>query len=225
MARGHDNGHAMSRFTLLLGGDLVRTRALDAAIAQTRVIAVDSGMMHASALGLEPELWVGDFDSVDDALLTSHDRVPRRVYPPEKDKTDGELAIAIAVEAGASSLLLAGAFGGERPDHMFLHFTQALALCNEGLDVTLTSGTQEGIPLSLGRRHVFEYPQGMMFSILAFSELSGLTVENAKWPLDAVEVPFGSSLTLSNVVDGQLAVTLERGRALLVAHLPADKDH
>ena len=215
----------MSRFTLLLGGDLVRTPALDAQLSATRIIAADSGMRHAATLGVVPELWVGDFDSVPQSLIDAYETVPRRMFPPEKDKTDGELAIAAALEAGATSLTLAGAFGGERPDHMFLHLTQALQLCERGIDTRLTSGAQEGLPLALGRRHEFDYPQNMLFSILAFSSLSGLTVEGAKWPLDAVEVEFGSSLTLSNAVDGRLAVTLEKGRALLVAHLSNDGAH
>lgn len=209
----------MSRFTLLLGGELLRTPALDAAVAGTRVIAADSGMRHAAMLGIVPELWVGDFDSVPPGLDKVYLDVPRRAFPAEKDKTDGELAIGFALGAGATSLIMAGAFGGERPDHMFLHLAQALRLCEGGLDVRLTSGAQEGLPLLPGRRHTFAYPRHMLFSILAFSDLSGLTVEGARWPLDAVEVPFGSSLTLSNAVDDALAVTLLRGRALLVAHL------
>jgi thiamine pyrophosphokinase len=64
-----------------------------------------------------------------------------------------------------------------------------------------------------------------MFSVLAFSELSGLTEEGAKWPLDRVAVPFGSSLTLSNEVRGGLRISLERGRALLLAHPYPLQDH
>ncbi|WP_295813839.1 thiamine diphosphokinase [uncultured Nitratireductor sp.] len=212
----------MSRLTLLLGGDLTRTPALDAEIAGSRIIAADSGMRHAALLGVTPELWVGDFDSVPPELSDAYSHVPRRRFPPEKDKTDGELAIAVALEAGATSLLLAGAFGGSRPDHMFLHLAQAIQLSERGVNAKLTSGRQEGVPLVPGERRSFEYPQDMLFSILGFSALAGLTVEGAKWPLDAVEVPFGSSLTLSNVVDGALAVTLMQGRALFVAHLSND---
>ena len=46
----------------------------------------------------------------------------------------------------------------------------------------------------------------------------GLGVTGAKWPLDDVEVPFGSSLTISNEVRGRLVVALGAGRALLLAH-------
>jgi thiamine pyrophosphokinase len=65
---------------------------------------------------------------------------------------------------------------------------------------------------------VFDYAEGTLFSILGFSALSGLSVEGARWLLANVEVPFGSSLTLSNEVRGRLRVTLGGGRAMLIAH-------
>lgn len=207
----------MSRFTILLGGDILRTPELDAHVAGTRVIAADSGIRHAATLGLVPELWAGDFDSVTPAMIDAHPDVPRDVHPAEKDHTDGEIAIAAALDAGATSLVVVGAFGGPRGDHAFLHLAQALRLAEAGTPTLLTSGAQEGLPLLKGK-HRFDYADGTLFSILAFSGLSGLTVEGAKWPLDNVEVAFGSSLTLSNEVHGDLTVTLEEGRALLVAH-------
>jgi thiamine pyrophosphokinase len=208
----------MSQFTILLGGDLVRTPLLERQIEGTRIIAADAGIGHAAMLGLMPELWVGDFDSVPPDLPAPLASVPRQTFPPEKDKTDGELAIAAALELGATSLILAGAFGGARADHAFLHLALAVRLAENGTEVLLTSGAQEGVPLLCGRLREFDYADGTLFSVLGFSDLSGLTVEGAKWPLNNVEVAFGSSLTLSNEVRGQLRITLERGRALLLAH-------
>ena len=213
----------MSRFTILLGGDIRRTSQLDAQLAGTRVIAADSGMRHAEALGLTPELWVGDFDSVSEDMREAFPDVTREVFPADKDKTDGELAVRAALDLGARSLILVGAFGGPRPDHAYLHLAQAVRLAEEGVPTLLTSGAQEGRAITTGERHVFDYADGTLFSILAFTTLSGLTVEGAKWPLNSVEVSFGSSLTLSNVVRGSLAVTLEEGRALLLADLCAEE--
>lgn len=207
----------MSKFTILLGGDLVRTPVLDDQVAGTRVIAADSGIRHAELLDMTPELWVGDFDSVPDGLPHRLRSVPTQKFPAEKDKTDGELAIDIAREKGASELVLAGAFGGPRADHSFLHLALAVRLAQDGMSVLLTSGAQEGIPL-LTRSARFDYAEGTMFSILGFSDLDGLTVEGAGWPLKNVKVPFGSSLTISNVVAGKLRIELASGRALLVAH-------
>jgi thiamine pyrophosphokinase len=207
----------MSRFTLLLGGDLVRTPRLDAQIAGTRIIAADSGMRHAATLGVMPELWIGDFDSAPAGLPQHLLTVEKRVFPPAKDSTDGELAVAEALARGATALVLAGAFGGPRADHAFLHLTMAIQLAEAGRPVVLTSGSQEGAPLLPGATS-FDYADGVLFSVLAFTYLSGLTIRGARWPLDAIELPFGSSLTISNVVEGELTVQLDAGRAILLAH-------
>ncbi|PBB37171.1 thiamine diphosphokinase [Mesorhizobium sp. WSM3868] len=207
----------MGTFTILLGGDLVRTPRLDRQIEGSRIIAADAGIGHADMFGLLPELWVGDFDSVPASLPENLAAVPRKIFPTEKDMTDGELAIAEALARGATSLVLAGAFGGKRADHAFLHLALSVRLAEAGTAVLLTSGAQEGVPILPGKAG-FDYAEGTLFSVLGFSDLAGLTVSGAKWPLDGVEVAFGSSLTISNEVKGRLHIALERGRALLLAH-------
>ncbi|MBD0414216.1 thiamine diphosphokinase [Oryzicola mucosus] len=208
----------MSRFIVLLGGDLVRTPRLDALLAGARIVAADAGIRHAETLGVVPELWLGDFDSVPDRLAPHLRDVPRETFPVEKDQTDGELAVSAALQRGATELILAGAFGGPRSDHAFLHMTLAMRLADDGTPTLLTSGAQEGTPLLAGRTTRFDYTDGTVFSVLAFSALSNLSVRGAKWPLEGVEVPFGTSLTLSNTVRGTLQIGLNRGRALLLAH-------
>jgi thiamine pyrophosphokinase len=207
----------MSRYAILLGGDLVATPRLARQIDGARIIAADSGIRHASALGVAPELWTGDFDSVDADLRAAHPDVPVEVFPPEKDLTDGEIAVEAALARGATDLLLVGAFGGARADHAFLHLSAALRLAESGVSCLLTSGHQEGAPLLPGT-HEFDHPDGTLFSVIAFSDLSGLTLTGAKWPLTGHTVPFGSSLTLSNEVSGRLEVSLTAGRAMLIAH-------
>lgn len=211
----------MSLFTILLGGDLAPTQRLKRQIAGGRVIAADSGILHAGTLGLTPELWIGDFDSTPEGSEQKFSDIPRKVFPPGKDKTDGELAVDAAIGRGATALILAGAFGGARADHAFLHLTLALRLAESGLAVALTSGTQEGNPLLHGENS-FDLPDGTLFSVLGFSDLHGLSISGARWPLDAVEAPFGSSLTVSNEVSGRLVILLREGRAMLVSHPRAD---
>lgn len=213
----------MSKFMILLGGDLVRTPRVEAQVAGARVIAADAGIRHAATLGVVPELWVGDFDSSPADLPAALAAVPRKTFPAEKDRTDGELAVDEALALGATSLVLVGAFGGPRADHAFLHLALAVRLAERGIKVVLASGSQEGVPLLPGAAE-FDYADGTMFSILCFSDLSGLSVAGAKWPLRSVEVPFGSSLTISNEVRGRLLVSHSSGRALLLAHPYPGKD-
>ena len=131
----HDTARRMTNFTILLGGDLTPTPAVARQVAGSRVIAADAGMKHAAALGLLPELWVGDFNSAPDGLPDHLAVVTRQGFPREKDKTDGELAADIAIERGATSLLFVGAFGGDRSDHEFLHLTLAIRLSEAGVPV------------------------------------------------------------------------------------------
>lgn len=214
----------MSRFTLLLGGDLTPTRAVLDLVGGSRIIAADAGMRHAATLGVVPELWVGDFDSVPDGLPEHLLAVPRETFPRDKNKTDGELAADRARSRGATMLVLAGAFGGSRCDHQFLHLALGIRLMEAGIDAVLTSGAQEGRPLPHGET-AFGYMNGTLFSIVAFTELTGLTVTGARWPLDAVATAFGSSLTLSNAVDGHLRVGLGAGRAMLIANFDETEKH
>jgi thiamine pyrophosphokinase len=209
----------MNRFTILLGGELTVTPRLRAQIAETCVIAADSGMRHAAALGVEPELWAGDFDSSSETLQARYTHVPRAEHPREKDMTDGEIAIEAARERGAAALVIAGVFGGERTDHAFLHLAVGMRMAEAGVEVLLTSGTTEGRPLLPGKAG-FDFAPGTTFSVIGFDDLTGLTLRGVKWPLDRRHVPFGSSLTISNEVTGALEASLERGRAMVVAHLP-----
>ena len=133
----------MSTFVILLGGDLVVTDRLKSQIAGARVLAADSGIRHAAALDVEPELWLGDFDSASDALQKQYAHVPQKSFPRAKDMTDGELALSEAYERGAEKVILCGAFGGARTDHTLLHLTMATAQAADGRNILLSSGEEE----------------------------------------------------------------------------------
>ena len=205
----------MSLFSILLGGELTVTPRVAALSAGARGLAAGSGLPPPGAPGLAPPPWGGGFPSSSADDFEKHRNVPRETFPSAKDKTDGELAIDIAIARGASSLLILGAFGGERADHEFLHLALALRLAERGFDVTLSSGTQEGRPVLPGA-HSFDHAYGTLFSILGFTDIEGLSIQGAEWPLDRIHMEFGSSLTISNRVTGPLTVMLGKGRAMLV---------
>ena len=206
------------RFAILLDGELAPTPRLARQIKGARVIAADGGMRLAAALGLEPELWVGDFDSTPRSLLKAHARVPRQDHPARKSVSDGELAIEQALAAGARSLVLCGALGGGRTDHALFHIMLAVRLAaQKGVEMLLTSGREEAMPLLPGATLEPGLPAGTLFSVIPFSPLSGLSIENADWPLDRIEVAMGGSHTLSNRAGDGLAIALGQGTAVMVA--------
>jgi thiamine pyrophosphokinase len=206
-----------STFTILLGGNLTVTDRVKAAVAGSRFIAADSGMRHAPALGVMPELWVGDFDSTDDDMIHRFPQVERKTYPPAKSETDGEIATAEAVERGAHKLLFLGALGGERSDHALQHLLHAVSLAEQGFEISLSSGEEEAVPLIADERRTLDLPVGALFSVIGFSRLEGLDIRGARYPLQDFTLPFGSSRTVSNVAEGRVELHLRSGKAVILA--------
>jgi thiamine pyrophosphokinase len=56
-----------------------------------------------------------------------------------------------------------------------------------------------------------------LFSVIAFTALTGLSLTGVKYPLDAADIAFGASRTISNVAEGRMTASLLSGRALVVA--------
>lgn len=212
----------MTRFAILLGGDMTPTARLRGQIRGARIIAADSGMMHAAALKVMPELWVGDFDSAGSELTMQYRDVPRETFPAEKDATDGAIAVAEAIRHGASEIVLLGGLGGQT-DHTVGLLGQSIDIARRGVACLLTSGREEAWPLLPGRMDV-DLPEGTRLSIIAFAALEGLDLAGVKWPLEDRSVPVGSTLTLSNVALGPVRIALRAGYGIAVAYPPAGSD-
>lgn len=206
----------MSSFTILLNGLVEVTPRLRAQVSGSRVIAADGGMLHAQPLGLQPELWVGDFDSTSLELQRVYHHVPREEHPVNKDFTDGELAIEAALARGADRLVLVGALGGQT-DQVMAHLLLGVRLAQRGIATLLTSGKEEAHPLVPGTLRL-DLPLQARLSLLPLGGFVGLSICGVRWPLQKAEVRFGSTRTLSNVVLGQVEIELEAGYGVVFAY-------
>src|SRR5690606_29585109 len=86
--------------------------------AEALVIAADSGIDQAHALGLTVDIAVGDFDSVTPGALARAEAAGATVerHPVAKDATDLELALDAAAQHRPDQVLVLGGHGG-RLDH------------------------------------------------------------------------------------------------------------
>lgn len=111
---------AKEHVVVLTGGELRGVSSVDVPPAPY-VIAADSGLAWASALGLEPDLIVGDMDSVDpDALADFEEQGGRtevRRFESAKDFSDFELAMEAALQREPATITVIGLLGG-RFDHV-----------------------------------------------------------------------------------------------------------
>lgn len=103
------------------------------------IICADGGIQHTARLGLRPDIWVGDHDS---RKLALPDGVECHTYPTDKDFTDTNLAIDLALERGYGEIVFLGALGG-RLDHEFSHYSLLKYLLERGGSGTLLDAHNE----------------------------------------------------------------------------------
>jgi len=203
---------------VLLGGPLEATPELVEAAGRARlVIAADGGVRHAEALGVEPALWVGDFDSVNLEDLTRWAHLPRMEYPRDKDATDAELAVQAALKAEPKSLLFAGGLGGEL-DHELGNLMLAVRLARQGVRTAVTSGPTWAFALVPPGLELDLEP-GTPFSVVPLADLEGLTIRGGRWELEDAELPLGSGHGLRNVAVGPLQLDLVAGYGLVISDI------
>lgn len=206
-----------TRFAILLDGPVTDTAALRARLADRRIVAADGGVRHARALGLTVEAWVGDEDSADPADLAHFPELSRHDHPQAKAASDGELALQLAMDLGGTDILLCGLAGGPRSDHVLFNMGLLLRAHAPGhRHVEADNGTERHLVLTQGDAGGVMIEAGATFSIFGFTDLQGLTVSGARWPLDQVDVPFGSTRTLSNVSVNKTEISLCHGFALVI---------
>ncbi len=210
----------MTRFVILLAGTVVPTARLRRQIGDARIIAADGGIAHAAVLGVAPELWVGDFDSSTSEHAERFSRVPRLAFPVEKDATDGDIAISEAFRRGATEIILVGGFGGQF-DHVLAHGTMLLAMAKREIPCMMTSGNEEAYPLSW-QINLEGLRPGTRISIVPTTDIKGLTLQGVRWPLQHRSIPFGSTLTLSNVTTEDVTLTMDAGAGLILVYPQRD---
>jgi thiamine pyrophosphokinase len=198
---------------ILVGGRLTATPALATLPRPAVVVAADGGARHAEALGVAVDVWVGDFDSSQGLEI----QAPREVHPAAKDETDSELAVRVARSRGATELVFLGAFGG-RFDHAAALLLGGIRLARGGLRITLSSGDEWAWPLLAASPLSLDLPPGVTLSVVACSDLRGLSLDGVRWPLRAADIPLGSGWTVSNETTGDtVAASVHHGHALVTA--------
>lgn len=172
-----------------------------------KIIAVDGGLTALSQLDLKPDAVVGDFDTVEESVLSQYrsfsGEIAWDIHKPEKDETDTELAISTAMNLGCRKLVLLGATGG-RLDH-FMGNLHLLYFClQQGVEASIVDHKNHITILDKGRVFEAEKMWGTYISFLPLSmEVKGITLTGFKYPLTKKDISIGTSLCISNELTGE----------------------
>jgi len=210
---------------VVIGGDAPSTPLPGALGPDAVVVAADSGVDHALALGLRVDVAVGDFDSVTPAGLDEARAGGARVesHPSAKDHTDLELALEAAVATGAGTITVVGGDGGRR-DHLFANLLVLAAPRFAAPTITAYLGATRVHVVHGGRRRPITGEPGELVTLLpVHGDAAGVRTEGLRYPLANETLPAGTSRGVSNVLERSPAsVAVSAGTVVVV--LPGAQD-
>ncbi len=206
---------------IITGGSPLLSAALEPMPQPSFIIAADSGLDHALAAGLRPDLVVGDLDSVHPSGIAwaRQHHVPIEVHPADKDVTDTQLALGAAWSRQIERVVLISG-GGDRLDHAISAIS---ALGHPSLADFSTEARwgQARIFVLHGPGYwELDIGTGETFSLLTLhGECARITMSGARWPLTDATIEPGSSLGVSNVAT-DATIHLSVGSGVLTVIVP-----
>ena len=172
------------------------------------VIAADGGLRHTDALGLAPDVILGDFDSLGYIPADS------RVYPVEKDDTDAMLAVRVGLERGCDRFLFYGAMDGPRLDHTVANFQTLGYLATHGARGALIGRDYIATVLREETIEFSEDAEGIL-SLFCLGASAEVSIDGLKYGLDHGTLTPDFPLGVSNHFVGKAArITVHSGLVL-----------
>lgn len=173
------------------------------------VIAADGGLKHTQALGIRPDVILGDFDSLGFVPEDS------RVFPVEKDDTDMMLAIRLGLERGCREFFLYGGMDGPRLDHTVANLQALSYLTEHGAFGWLIGRDYIATCLKNGRLIFPAEAEGILSVFCQGSDAAGVYLRGLQYPLTDTALSAHFPLGVSNHFIGQEATVEVRQGTLL----------
>ena len=181
------------------------------------IISADAGLLTARRMKAEPLVVLGDFDTLGDPEIGEGTEYIR--LPAEKNLTDTQYAVDLAVERGASELVIVGGLEG-RLDH-----TLSLRAILEELwerrerrvHALITSGKNR-VRFLRDSGVLLPKSQYRYFSLIAADErVRGITLLGCKYPLKKTELHRTRQWAISNEIEGNCAlIEVRRGGVFVI---------
>jgi thiamine pyrophosphokinase len=208
---------------VIAGGDPVTIEELGPVPAGAFVIAADSGVDRAAALGLRVDLAVGDFDSVTPAALqavTAAGAIVER-HPEAKDHTDLELALVAALARRPAKVLVVGGHGG-RLDHFLANALLLASPAYAELDIVARMG-RTVLTVVRDEAHLSGTVGELVTLVPVHGGAREIVTEGLRYPLAGEDLLAGSTRGVSNVLDAPAATIRLREGVLLVVQPGTDR--
>lgn len=182
------------------------------------IIGADQGALFLISHGYTPDIAVGDFDSVSPEALQDIENVSKKTITCDavnKDLTDSEMALDIAIDQHPDSILLLGVTG-TRIDHSLASIQMMTRALQRQINCYVMD-THNYITLT-GSQAVINDLGYTYVSLLPLTpEVSGITLEGFQYPLTDATLKLGQSLGVSNkLISSSGTVSIRSGLLLII---------
>lgn len=181
------------------------------------IIGVDGGINTLEQINLEPNLIIGDFDSVDLDNKYLSQNIKQITHQPEKDFTDTELAVDYALEHNFQPIIIVNDMQ-QRIDHV-LGVLASLRFLNMKNITSVVLGDKQLFYILKQKNH-FQLTPGITLSLIPLSDVvSGITTKGLYYPLKNEDLVCDRARGVSNVVSKEkVEITFDRGELLMVVN-------
>ncbi len=175
------------------------------------IIAADGGYAHLQRTGADPDMVLGDFDSL--GRIPQHRCIVR--HPVVKDDPDSMLAVRTALDRGYRSFLLFGCLGGQRLDHTLANIQVLAFLAERRARGALVGGGRIVTAVKDGRLDFDAAERGYLSVFCHGDRAEGVNLRGLKYELHDAVLDCRTPLGLSNEFLG-LPASAEVGRGTLI---------
>lgn len=214
---------ASTKYIFVIAGGPVENREFlklqVEALRPMELICADGGARHLDALGLTPDVIIGDMDSLSSEILTRCEQRGSRIlrYPQAKDETDTQLALDYALKSLPDEILIFGGLGG-RLDHTLANISLLVRAAEVG---TPTKLADEWCEVFVIVRHAeIEGIPGQTVSFFPLSSaVSGITLAGFEYPLSGGTMEIGAPYGISNrLIAERGAISIASGYLLAIRY-------
>jgi len=209
----------MQRIIIFANGDLPDPNKARALLHPNDfILCADGGTRHALALGLTPNLVIGDMDSIEKDLLkqVQESGVEIELFPRDKNETDLELAVNKAIELEPEEIIIIAALGG-RFDQTLGNIALLADSRLSTFDVRLDDGVEE-IFLCVNQAKVHGRSGDIVSLIPWGSPVHGIQTQNLKWSLNNETLYPEKTRGISNEMLSESASIEIKSGLLLITH-------
>lgn len=206
--------------TLIISGGNIDTEFLNKTInsfSYDNIIAVDKGLESLYLLKVLPNHIVGDFDSVNKNIINFYldKNIQIHKYNPEKDYTDTDIAIKLAINLNSNNITILGATG-TRIDHTLANIHILCSCLESQINCELIDSNNKIYLINSNKKIENKHSYGKYISLIPLtSTVNGVTLKGFKYPLQDYTLKIGESLGISNEIANDVA-TIELKEGILI---------